>query len=199
MINDNEYQDDTITEVSGNAVNGWSITKKDGWSFWVPADSPVEPVVGMAVRMYSRGIGYTVRGLVLDGQTVFYRTEAEDKEHTANQMYGKDATELLAKWDADDGVWSVAMGGFGPGYEQALQIAVFEVLRYLLDGGKIEEADAVLPSLSYLGLSGAQWGAARGLASAFYTDGPRKTLERFSDDRKIQVSAYFPQAPERAA
>ncbi len=197
-MTDTQYEDDIITAVTRES-NGWSITMKDGWSFFVPADSPVEPTVGMAVRLYGRGLGYAVRGLALDGQTVFYRTEEEDKEHTANQLYGKDAAELLAKWDAGEGVWSVEMGGFGPGYEQALQIAVFEVLRHLLGGGKIEDADTVLPTLSYLGLSGAQWGAARGLANAFFTDGPRKTLEKFDDDRKIQVSAHFPQAPERAA
>lgn len=199
MLEDNEYEDDFIASVDGDANRGWSITKGDGWSFWVPADSPVEPTVGMTVRMYGRGIGYAVRGLALNGQTVFYRTEAEDKEHMANQMYGKDAAALLTKWDSDDSVWSVAMGGFGPGYEQALQIAVFEVLRHLLAGGDVAKADEVLPRLSYLGLSGAQWSAARSLANAFYTEGPRKVLERFDDDRHIQVSARFPQAPERAA
>ena len=198
MTEDTEYEDDIITAVSRKS-KGWSITKADGWSFWVPTDSPVEPTVGMPVRVYGKGIGYAVRGLILDGQTVFYRTEAENKEYTANQMYGKDATELLAKWDAGGNIFSVSMGGFGPGYEQALQIAVFEVLRYLLSGGTIETSENVLPSLSYLGLSGSQWGAARSLANAFYMDGPCKVLEKFGDDRRIQVSAYFPQAPEHTA
>lgn len=195
MTEDTQYEDGIISAVTRES-SGWSITKKDGWSFWVPAGSPVEPTAGMAVRMYGKGIGYPVRGLVLDGQTVFYRTEAEDKEHRANELYGKDAADLLARWDKGDSVFSVSMGGFGPGYEQALQIATFEILRQLLKGAK---ADDAMPMLEYLGLSGAQWGAAQSLAHAFHTEGPRKLLERFDDDRKIQVSAHFPQAPERAA
>lgn len=199
--NDAEFEDSIITAVEGSASKGWSITKRkrDGWSFWVPTDSPVEPSVGMAVRMYGKGIGAIVRGLFLDGQCVFYRTEAEQKEHFAIEAYGKDATDLLARWDAGRGVWSVQMGGFGPGYEQALQIAAFEVLRYLLGGGSLDTADSILPSIDYLGLSGAQWGAARGLAKAFHDNGPRWVHETYPAERHIQVSANFPSAPSRQA
>jgi hypothetical protein len=192
---DAEFEDSVISDVSGNAERGWSITKDDGWSFWVPVDSPVEPVAGMSVRMYGKGIGSIVRGLFLDGHCVFYRTEAEQDEHFKNEMYGRDAADLLSRWGDGQSVWSIAMGGFGPGYEQALQIAAFEVLRYLLAGGAIENADAILPSLEYLGLSGAQWGAARSLARAFRADGPRKVHESFDRDRHIQVSRDFPTPP----
>jgi hypothetical protein len=196
---DDQFKDSTITHVEGDAENGWSITKADGWSFWVPSDSPVAPKKGMSVRMYGRGIGAVVRGLFLDGQRVFYRTEAEQEEHSAIQSYGKDAADLLSRWDAGRGVWSVAMGGFGPGYEQALQIAAFEVLRHLLSGGDIEAADIVLPRLAYLGLSGAQWGAARYLARSFHELGPRRVHEQYDSDRHIQVSKFFPSAPEAVA
>lgn len=197
-MSDTEFEDSTITKVVRASSGGWSITKADGWSFWVPAESPVEPTVGMPIRMYGRGIGYSVRGLFLDGKQVFYRTEEEDREHHQNQLYGKDAAELLSRWDAGEGVFSVGMGGFGPGYEQALQIACFEVLRHLLAGGTIEAADEVLPKLEYLGLSGSQWGAARSLANRFYEDGPREVNKRFGSDRSIQVSKNFPQAPVEA-
>lgn len=195
---DTKFEDSTITCCEGNAERGWDITKADGWSFWVPSGSPVEPMVGMSVRMYGNGIGSVVRGLFLDGQCVFYRTEAEQVEYAAEQAYGKDAADLLKRWDEGLGVWSIAMGGFGPGYEQALQVAAFEVLRHLVSGGDLDTADTILPSLSYLGLSGAQWGAARSLANGFHIDGPRKVHEGIKSERHIQVSKNFP-SPALAA
>ena len=30
-----------------------------------------------------------------------------------------DAAEQLRRWDAGDSIWTVEMGGLGPGYEQA--------------------------------------------------------------------------------
>lgn len=196
---DAKFEDSTVTRVEGTAERGWDITKADGWSFWVPPNSPVEPTVGMAVRMYGDGIGSVVRGLLLNGQCVFYRTEAEQIEHAAIEAYGRDAADLLSRWDEGRGVWSIEMGGFGPGYEQAVQIAAFEVLRHLLNGGDIEKTDNVLLSLEYLGLSGSQWGAARSLARAFHLNGPRKVHEDCKPDRHIQVSKHFPSAPAIAA
>lgn len=192
---DTQFEDSVITSLQGIRTGGWSITKLDGWSFWVPADSPVEPKEGMPIRMYGRGIGSVVRGLFLDGQCVFYRTEDEQAEYQAIEAYGKDAADLLSRWDDGRGVWSLMMGGFGPGYEQALQIAAFEVLRHLLNGGKIDALDSVLAKVDYLGLSGAQWGAARSLACAFHELGPRKVHEDYESDRHIQVSKFFPSAP----
>lgn len=189
-INDREFDDSTVTGVSP-AESGWSITKADGWSFWVPGDSPVEPKVGMTVRMYGKGIGSVVRGLLLDGTCVFYRTEEEQRQHTADEMYGKDAADMVARWDAGRSIWSIAMGGFGPGYEQALQTAMVEFLR-LRVGGDPTDDDWMSERLSPLGLSGAQWGAAKGLAERFFRDGPQDVLKAFADDRKIQVSRHFP-------
>jgi len=195
---DDEFDDSKIISLEGSAARGWSITKLDGWSFWVPADSPVEPKEGMPIRMYGKGIGAVVRGLFLDGKKVFYRTEEEQAEYYAIEAYGKDAADLLSRWDAGRGVWSIAMGGFGPGYEQALQIASFEVLRHLLNGGKIDAAEDALARVEYLGLSGAQWGAARSLALAFHERGPRKVHEDFDSDRHIPASKFFPSGPGAA-
>lgn len=186
---DDQFEDSVIDSVE-RETKGWSITKADGWSFWVPGDSPVTPAVGMTVRMYGRGIGSPVRGLFLDGTCVFYRTEEEDRKHFADEMYGKDAADIVSRWDAGRSIWSVAMGGFGPGYEQALQIAMIEFLRHLVGGGTAEELDT--DKLAPLGLSGAQWGAARSLAGRIFADGPQATLKAFGDDRKIQVGRDFP-------
>lgn len=190
--NDAEFEDSLITKVEGDNGSGWSITKTDGWSFWVPADSPVVPLVDMPIRMYGRGIGSPVRGLFLDGQCVFYRTEEEQSEYFAIQQYGKDAADVLSRWDEGRSVWSISMGGFGPGYEQALQIATFEVLRHLLAGNPIETAESLLDGLGYLGLSGAQWGAAKMLGNAFSIKTPRQMHEDYPRDRHIQVRKNFP-------
>lgn len=87
-----EYLIDTARACSGG---GWEIGH-DGWMFFVPPESPVEPVAGMTCRMYPGGIGRAVRGLFLDGQKVFYRiqiTTAEILRHLLAEQY--DAT----KWD----------------------------------------------------------------------------------------------------
>lgn len=188
---DTEFEDSTITKVI-RGKSGWDITKGDGWSFWVPGDSPVTPTEGMAIRMYGHGIGYRVRGLFLDGQCVFYRTEAEDDQHSAEQTYGKDAAEVVARWDEGRSIWSIEMGGLGPGYEQSLQTAMIEFLRHLVAGGSIDETDGLSERLSPLGLSGAQWGAAKSLAACFHENGPQATIKMVKDDRRIQVSKRFP-------
>lgn len=206
MNDDTEFQDATISAVRPEE-SGWSITRDDGWSFLVPKDSPVAPVPGMAVRFYGPGVGYPVRGLALDGVTVFYRSAADDKVHQSQELYGKDAADVLARWDAGRSVWSVEMGGLGPGYEQALQITAFEILRHLLaakydaatwtasevwkaDMEKIEKA--VFPVVDGLGLSGAQWGGALQIAARLYRDGPITFIKSVPEDRKIQVAKDWP-------
>ncbi len=207
---DTDFEDVMIAAVSAES-DGWSIKRSDGWSFFVPKSSPVEPQVGMTARFYGKGVGYGVRGLFLENHKVFYRTLAEDKEHGEIQMYGADAADWLSRWDGDRGVWSIEMGGFGPGYEQAIQITVAEVLRRCLDKQydaskwadtedwkrdreHIYQWGMENERIKALGLSGAQWGAAVNLAVRLYRDGPRKVLtdERVKN-RKIQVRRTFPQ------
>lgn len=206
---DDQYEDDVIDTVSKD-TDGWSITKKDGWSFFIPSSSPVEPQPGMTVRMYSRGMGYPVRGVYLDGVKVYYRTATEEAEHREIESYGRDAADWLARWDAGKGVWSIEMGGLGPGYEQAIQMTAAEVLRHLLDAKydhaawsdtevwqrdrkAIETAGFSNEIIKALGLSGAQWGAAVSIATKLYMDGPRKIMNEPSiKDRHIQVSRTFP-------
>jgi hypothetical protein len=207
--NDEQYEDATIKSVRKGG-DGWSFERHDGWSFFVPADSPIEPAPGMTVRLYGKGIGYRVRGLFLDGQEVFYRTEAEDDEKRECDTYGSDAADWLSRWDKGDSVWSIEMGGIGPGYEQAIQITAAETLRHLLkskydaaawkdkeqwskDREKIERALFDNETVGKLGLSGAQFGAALSLAINLYRDGPRGVMTHPDvKDRHIQVSRRFP-------
>jgi hypothetical protein len=83
---DAEFEDTTVATAESAGEGGWSIQRGDGWSFLVPAHSPVTPAVGMAARFYGKGIGSTVRGLYLDGRCVFYRTAAEQAARHAEQV-----------------------------------------------------------------------------------------------------------------
>ena len=204
---DTQYQEDVITSVSRDGDGDYSLQLESGWGFYAPADSPVVPEPGMTIRMYGRGIGYGVRGLVIAGKTVYYRTEEEDREHNLRETYGASCQEWLDRWDVGRSVWSVEMGGFGPAYEQCLQILAVELLRELVKGnvppdelGEKTDAqlDAVVNRLDKTyGFSGAQVGAARNLAFALYHHGPvaALTMDKIKD-RLIQVSSYFPQVVE---
>lgn len=208
--NDTQFETSTITEVNRCADGGWSIKREDGWSYYVPASSPIEPKAGMLARLYGKGIGYLVRGLFLDGKQVFYRTAQEDERYHEEMVYGKDAVDWLARWDAGQIVWSIEMGGLGPSYEQAVQITIAEILRHLLeqkydvtrwesedqwkeDRAAIEAAGFANQQITDLGLSGAMWGAALSLALQLYRHGPIAVMkdERVKD-RQIQVCRNFP-------
>lgn len=207
--NDSQFEESTIAKVRFEG-NGWSVERADGWSLFVGSPSPVVPEIGMSLKMYGKGIGFAVRGLFIDGQCVFYRTEAEDKEKHEIDMYGADAADWLRRWDEGRSVWSIEMGGLGPGYEQCIHITAAEILRHLLasdykpetwtdteawtrDRDLIEKAGFANERIAALGLSGAQWGAAMNLALMFHRQGPRAVMadERVKD-RHIQVQRNFP-------
>ncbi|HET8636014.1 MAG TPA: hypothetical protein VFL96_04110 [Acidobacteriaceae bacterium] len=129
-------------------------------------------------------------------------------------MADKDMTseQAIAAWDAGDPVWTVEMGGIGPGYEQAIQIMGFEFLRWMLsappkDGWDNLEGDAwreyrdaceaaCSDTVKQIGPSGAQFGAAMNLASVFAKQGYAKGLTMVDADRHILVSKSFPALPE---
>lgn len=118
--------------------------------------------------------------------------------------------DWLKRWDEGRSVWSIEMGGLGPGYEQCIQITVAEILRHLLecqydaakwenpkmwecDHKDIETASLANARISALGLSGAQWGVAQSLALQFYRRGPRAVMtDKRVKDRHIQVQRTFP-------
>lgn len=210
--NDEQFEETTIESVEAHKGGGWSIGMGTGFHISVPADSPIEPKEGMVVRLYGKGIGFAVRGMFLDGQKVYYRNEAEEKDRREVEMFGADAADWLARWDAGKTVWSIEMGGLGPGYEQCIHITAAEILRHLLaekydaarwehpplwkdDREAIEKYGFANPVIEKLGLSGAQWGAAMSLATSLYMTGPRDVMTKPElKDRHIQVRRDFPQA-----
>lgn len=129
---------------------------------------------------------------------------AQNEHHAAT---GKD---WLAAWDEGGPIWSVEMGGIGPGYEQAIQVTAAEILRFMTEEGmdtvnwentdgwakdreRIEKAAFANPLIEQLGLSGAQYGAAVNLAAIFHKRGPRDALsDQAVKDRLILVSKPSP-------
>lgn len=112
--------------------------------------------------------------------------------------------EALERWDDGRPVFTVEMGGLGPGYEQVIHIAVFELLRRKKDEDVPDPEDAEEDDWGHdelheidrekeLGLSGAQAGAARFLAYRYLHEGYGEALEQVPEDRMIQVSKSTPQ------
>lgn len=128
-----------------------------------------------------------------------------DAEHqTQYDIIPETCADALALWDAGGSVFTIEMGGMGPGYEQAIQILVFELIREGLKSGTPERDDSeawktwgddvIKRCDEKYGYSGAQVGAAKSLASGFLVNGYRTTCRspELDPDRRIQVSKNFP-------
>lgn len=205
--NDQDFEVQTIESAEGDSVRGYTIKRSDGFCFFVQPDTPIEPRAGMSARFYPKQTFTFKRGLFINGHCVFYRTEEEDKVFRTQEKYGKGASEWLRRWDANEGVWSIEMGGLGPGYEQVIHIAAAEMLRALFTitaNGEVnideqlpavnkQVDDMVHPILSNLGMSGWQFGAAKNLAFTIFRRWPECMEDEKVKDRHIQVNKSFPQ------
>lgn len=123
-------------------------------------------------------------------------------------MTAQTAAEQIANWDAGETIWSIEMGGLGPGYEQALQVMAVEITRDNLNATlppdtatekerqkwwkEFGESTLERVNKTLGGLSDAQFGAARQLAWLWLTVGPAKTLEKIKNDRRIRISNHWP-------
>lgn len=128
--------------------------------------------------------------------------------------YADECREMLAKWDSDGIIWSIEMGGLGPGHEQCIQIMAVEFTRACIDlplEGETEDERhkvfwaacemAIKPINKDLGgVSGAQFGASAWLARMWlHETGPAGLIARAKaeghEDRAIQITRAFPRAP----
>ena len=98
------------------------------------------------------------------------------------------ARDALKRWDSGQSLFTVEMGGLGPGYEQAIQILVLEIVRCFLNDPSLMDfehfsrrADKIASELDkdnrMGGFSGAQVGVAKTLAYHYLTKGWRTTLD----------------------
>jgi hypothetical protein len=116
-------------------------------------------------------------------------------------------SDVIAAWDKGESIWAVEMGGLGPGYEQAIQVLIVELLRdqvgKTLPKPKTPEAEtwgdetvSRIDKQCY-GFSGAQVGAAKSVAYRMLRDGYHQTIDSMREhdkDRLIQVSNRWPAA-----
>ena len=126
-------------------------------------------------------------------------------------LYPETIDAALKQWDDGDVVWTIEMGGLGPGYEQAIQVGVIELCRRIKDlelpdsseedengRNKLNEfLDAHLHKVcrdveTLDGLSGAQAGAIKNLAYNYYTYGWRDTLLKVDRERRTMISNSWP-------
>lgn len=113
--------------------------------------------------------------------------------------------EAAEAWREGGSVWSAELGGIGPGYEQAIQVLLFEILARWegdppISTGKAYDqryashVDKVVHDLDKEcgGFSGAQVGAAKATAFQFMVYGYKHMMDKLSEDRKILVGKSFP-------
>ena len=116
--------------------------------------------------------------------------------------------DAIKAWKTGGIVWSAELGGIGPGYEQCIQLLLWEFLSRWTHGPIkpieglttfpaqfSEEFDKVAHELDKehdLGFSGAQVGAAKSTAYQFLTYGYEHMMAKLPDDRWIQVRREFP-------
>lgn len=125
----------------------------------------------------------------------------------------KTVEQLLNAWDKGETIWSVELGGLGPGYEQAIQVCAVEIARKLKDykpTGTTEDinhdVDSIVDKVVHEvdedigGMSGAMVGQAKWLAWQWcHNGGPanlqRRAKEQGKEDDCIQVCKAWPKAP----
>ena len=208
--NDDQFQEHKISKAELSEDGTFcTVTMDSGFLIGVPEVEGVEINPGDTIRLYGKGFGYSTRGIFINGNKVNYYTEAEFKVKHLTDTYGSSCKDWLKRWDKDEPVWSVSMGGLGPGYEQCIQIMVAEMLRYLVRKDTCleelmdddlaefntefehwaEQADFI----KKLGPSGAQYGAAKNLALVLWQKGPVEALtDPVIKERLIMVSKTFP-------
>lgn len=96
ILTDTQYQRWGVETVE-RVDEGWFCTHNDGWILFVK-DVGIEPKPGDILRMYGQGIGYTVRGIVIEEKGIVrYRTEAQeqlDREVDRERKQNKRQDEL---------------------------------------------------------------------------------------------------------
>lgn len=100
MDQDNKYREYFIESVEESEDEGTNVKFDDGWFFHLPPHPSYKPQVGDLMRLYGDGIGYPIRGAVVNGRIFFYHTqdewEAKQKEQRAARKQ-RERTEYISK------------------------------------------------------------------------------------------------------
>lgn len=94
---DTEWKEHVVTSVEPSG-DDWMIGSEEGWSFWIKSKYGVRPKTGDVVRMYGRGFGHPVRGIDLNGRSLYYETEAEYRARAEREIEERNAAKK-AEWE----------------------------------------------------------------------------------------------------
>jgi hypothetical protein len=121
------------------------------------------------------------------------------------EQHAETNAEIIEKWNGGGICWSVELGGLGPGYEQCIQMLLFEILTKWGDKPMPKDDGENYPKEyedlanetastmdKELGFSGARVGAAKATAYQFIKYGYAAQMAKAPKDRLIQVSKNFP-------
>lgn len=199
---DAQFTEQRIAKVADQKDGkGWSLEFEDGWSLYCPRDQCDQaPVPGETARLYGKGLGHQVRGIVIDARVYSYLTDTEDQARHEAWIVGetiKRQDELdrsLADRDrrraALPSRFQERLAGFEAarpdwrrdheGYELFVcEEAVKLAERFSGDvaglrafwASSFEEQKAAFPGLAYDQHSGNTWGAA-GMLARLYLERP---------------------------
>lgn len=100
IATDTQFQEHVVGKVVP-CDNGWEIGWRDGFCLFVTNERcQVAPEPGELARLYGKGFGYTVRGVVIGGRV--YRYESEQEEADSRQRYiDEQKRERREKLDAE--------------------------------------------------------------------------------------------------
>lgn len=171
-------------------------------------DSAVEEAFKMAVEAREpvkfdfNGVQISVTAMLSRDENIIVARKSLGLPEKDPPLHPKTALDALARWDKGETVFTVEMGGLGPGYEQAIQMLVFEIIRDNGDKPLPEPKSEAAkhwgdPTVSRCdeqagGDSGAMVGAAKSLAYRALRDGWEAMVKSAPANRHIQVSKDWP-------
>lgn len=192
---DPQYTEEKLSDVTPGE-EGWTL-EMSGSGIFCPKDQCTQaPSVGETVRVYGKGLGYPVRGILIEGRVYSYRTEEQEASRHAEwvaeesrqkqarlerERADRDARRLalppafrerLATYEARNPIWRRDFESYELFVcEQATRL----VQRFGADLAALEAFDklpaseqkAQAPELKLSEHSGNTWGAAVGLAHRF--------------------------------
>ncbi len=195
---DTQYTESRLTSVS-EGEQGWTLGL-DGFGLFCPRDQCEQaPIVGETARVYGKGFGYVVRGIIIEGRVYKYLSEEQEAERHAQwvaEEQAKRASEAareraarderraalpealrarLARFEARNPEWRRDFESYELFVcEEAALIARhfasdIEGLRAFA-GKPPEEQGQTIPALKFSEHSGNTWGAAMQIAMRLVMD-----------------------------
>jgi hypothetical protein len=85
---DTQFTEETITGVNSASLDdgeeGWMLEFAGAGIYCPGTTCTVRPQIGEAARLYGKGFGYAVRGIVVEGRVYRYLTEEQEVEEREN-------------------------------------------------------------------------------------------------------------------